>query len=183
MSAERTSFSSGEMAQHCTPYTCLSNSVSGLRLRTSHTCEQRTILLGNYKVKKLSLPPATKTFCSQPLLLPTNKPLTLTVRSSELETIIFPEALMVQQVTMSLCPLKSASTIPVEESQSWEEERNKHHSSTAAHSWFTSTQSGLELYPCRSHSWPHSQAHCLISQTDLGTRLPSFMWPTFRLMS
>ena len=40
MSAERTSFSSGEMAQHCTPYTCLLNSVSSLRLRASHTCEQ-----------------------------------------------------------------------------------------------------------------------------------------------
>ena len=137
MSAERTSFSSGEMAQHCTPYTCLLNSVSSLRLRTSHTCEQRTILLVTKGQKTVS-PPGHQNVLStkgaQPLLLPTNKPLTLTVRSSELETIIFPEALMVQQVTMSLCPLKSASTIPVEESQSWEEERNKHHSSTAAHS-------------------------------------------------
>lgn len=58
--------------------------------------------------------------------------LTFTVRSSEQEIIIFPEQLNAHQVTMSLCPFKSASTIPVEESQSWETQLQTPHDSFLA---------------------------------------------------
>ena len=43
---------------------------------------------------------------------------TLTVQSSELETKTLPPADRAQQVTLSLCPLKCPSTVPVEDSHS-----------------------------------------------------------------